>query len=282
MYTLEAENELGQILQMTDNERYVISSIVGLDPPDSTINTTRNAGDDGSVFNSSSVGNRTITITLAINAPAEENRINLYTYFKAKKGVRLHYTNDTRDVYADGFVQRINIGFFDKKQVAQIVIICPNPFFTATANKVVDFSQVTSNFEFPFDIPSAGIAFSVITPVNNQDLINGGDVDTGFIIKINAIGAVTNPQIYNVETSEFFGLNISLADGDEVTINTKRKQKSVTLLHNGTTSNIIGDLMEGSTWLQLKPADNLFSITASSYPEHMVISCIVSELFEGV
>lgn len=282
MFTLTAENEQGQALQLTDNLNYTISNIIGLDPPDSTINTTRNAGEDGSVFNSSFVGNRTITITMAINAPTEENRINLYAYFKAKKGVKLHYTNDTRDVYIDGYVQRMNINFFDRKEVVQITIICTNPYFTAEADKVVDFSQVAPAFEFPFDIGAGGIAFSVITPIDNQDLINEGDVETGFIIKINAIGSVTAPEIYNMTTGEQFKLSTALQDGDEVTINTKRKEKSVTLLRSGVLTNIIGDLAAGSTWLQLLPGDNLFAMTATSNPQNMVVTCRVSELFEGV
>ena len=77
MYTLIAQNKYGEQLELTRNEAYVIESIEGLDPPDAVINTTRNANTDGSVFNSSYVDNRQITITMAINGPAEANRINL-------------------------------------------------------------------------------------------------------------------------------------------------------------------------------------------------------------
>ena len=77
MFTLKAENIYGQKIELTHNDAYVIENVIGLDPPDGVINTTRNASADGSIFNSSYVDNRTITITLAINAPAEENRIEL-------------------------------------------------------------------------------------------------------------------------------------------------------------------------------------------------------------
>lgn len=283
MYTLTAQNEYGQQMELTNNNAYVISSIVGLDPPDSVINFSNNANDDGSVFNSSRVDNRTITITLAVNAPTEANRINLYTYFKSKKSVRLYYTNDTRDVYIDGYVQRMNIGFFDMKQVVQIVIICPKPFFSAVVNTIIDFSTVESLFEFPFAIEAAGIEFSRINMEEESNIYNGGDVETGFIIKLNAIGgSVVNPAIYNIATNEFFKLNITMQDGDEIIINTKKKEKSVMMTAQGVTTNIIGDLVEGSTWFQLLPQDNSFTATADANPEYMLATCTVTDQFEGV
>ena len=117
MYTLIAQNKYGQQIELTHNEAYVIESIEGIDPPEAVINTTRNANADGSVFNSSYVDNRQIIITLAINGPAEVNRINLYKYFKTKYPVRLYYQNKTRDVYIDGYVKSIQIKFFNKKQI---------------------------------------------------------------------------------------------------------------------------------------------------------------------
>ena len=104
MYELIAQNKYGEQLKMTNNPRYVITDVDGLYPPEGTINTTQVANTDGSVFNSSRINDRVITITMAINAPAEANRILLYRYFKTKYPVRLYYKNGTRDVYIDGYV----------------------------------------------------------------------------------------------------------------------------------------------------------------------------------
>lgn len=152
MYTLTAQNKYGEQLELTHNEAYVIESIEGLDPPDAVINTTRNANADGSVYNSAYVDNRQIIITLAINGPAEANRINLYKYFKAKYPVRLYYQNATRNVYIDGYVKTLQIEFFNKKQIAQITILCPEPFFKGATNEMVEFSSVEDLFEFPFSV----------------------------------------------------------------------------------------------------------------------------------
>lgn len=282
MYTLIAQNKYGEQLELTHNDAYVITNIDGIDPPDAVINTTRNASADGSVYNSAYVDNRTITITLSINGPAEANRINLYRYFKAKYNVRLYYQNATRNVYIDGYVQNFSIEFFEKKQIAQIVIFCPNPFFNGSANTVVNFESIMDLFEFPFSIPEAGIEFSTLETENETDIINGGDVETGVLITLRAAGTVGNPAIYNSGTNEYFKLNITMNDGDVITINTRKKEKSVILTSGGSDTNIIGKMEFGSTWFQLQPGDNMFIITADTMPENMYCTFTIVNQFEGV
>jgi hypothetical protein len=413
MYTLTAQNKYGEQLELTHNEAYVIESIEGLDPPDAVINTTRNANADGSVYNSAYVDNRQIIITLAINGPAEANRINLYKYFKAKYPVRLYYKNNTRNVYIDGYVKSMQIELFNKKQIAQITILCPEPFFNSSTNDLTDFSSVESLFEFPFSVEESGnllevtatdttiqgidftvnddgtvnvdgtatanaylvlgavsliggqtykltgcptgggnstyrlywqgvsgnydegegttytpqsdttvnirivvysgatvnnlefkpmvrlvsvesdtymeycdpdglIEFSTILLEQEKDIINNGDVETGFIIYLKARGPVTNPTIYNSETNEYIKLSLSMAEGDVIYINTKKKQKTIQLTSNGVTTNIIGNLVNGSTWFTLSPGDNLFIVTADTTPENLDAYTEVTDLFEGV
>ena len=284
MYTLIAQNKFGQQLELTHNDAYVIEDIDGLDPPDATINTTRNANADGSVFNSSYVNNRQVIITIAINGPAESNRIQLYKYFKNKYPVRLFYRNNTRQVYIDGYCKNIDINFFNQKQIAQITIVCPQPFFCKSNDTIIDFSSIESLFEFPFSVedPPGDIEFSEILLNQVKNLINTGDVETGLEMYIRALGPLTDPVIYNTETSEYFKLNLSMAKGDEVYINTKKKEKTVEFTHNGATTNILSNLVNGSTWFQLQPGDNLFSATAVSNPENVSVYCIITDLFEGV
>ena len=281
MFTLIAENKYGEQLELTHSEAYVITNIDGIDPPEAVINSTRNAGADGSVFNSAYVDNRVITITLAINAPAELNRINLYKYFKSKQKVKLYYKNYTRNVCIEGYVQNIPINYFEKKQIAQIIIFCPNPFFNESIDKVTNFETVTSLFQFPFEIETP-IPFSSIATNTETNVINAGDVETGMIITLRASGAVVNPAIYDVDTGEYFKINKAMAAGDVITINTKDKEKSITLLSNGVLSNIIGNIEYGSTWLKLRPGDNIMLITATTLPENLISSVSVINQYEGV
>lgn len=283
MFTLIAENKYGEQLELTHNESYEITNIDGLDPPDSTINTTRNAYADGSVYNSSYIKERKITITMSVNAPAEANRINLYRYFKTKFPVRLYYQNESRNVYIDGYVQSMPIAFFGKKQVVQIVIFCPKPLFNGVENDVISFSAVESLFEFPFSIPSTGIAFSELEIGMEQDILNIGDIETGIIIQLHALGPLINPTIYNVETNEYFSLTVTMAKGDEIIINTRNTEKSIIFNGaDGTHKNLIGSLKDGSTWFQLAPGDNIYTTTAEGNPQNLDAICIIQNQFEGV
>ena len=281
MYTFSVKNKYGDTMEITNNDRYVIEDITGIDPPDSTINTTRNANADGSVYNSSYMNNRQIIITLAINTPAEDNRLLLYKYFKSKYGIRLYYTNDTRDVYIDGFVQKINVSFFNKKQIAQITVVCPDPMFNARADEIVDFSSTQDLFKFPFTI-NTPIPFGAIEVEQEVNIRNTGDVESGFIFNIHAIGAMSTPKLVNADTLEFFQVNKELAAGDEIIINTKKKQKSVTLISSGVETSLIGYIESGSTWLSLDPGDNTFIVTATSNPENMMCYATLTEQYEGV
>lgn len=282
MYTLIAENKYGEQLEITNNPRYVITDIDGLYPPEGVINTTQVANMDGSVFNSSHINDRVITITMAINGPAEANRLLLYRYFKTKYPVRLYYKNGVRDVHIDGYVSKFSVEYFEKKQTAQIEISCPMTLFRAVKESVTEFANIENMFVFPFAIEVAGIPFSEIALGEQKTIINGGDVETGVIIKLNALGTVLNPKIYNVDTSDRMTLSVEMQAGDEITINTRKKEKSITLLRDGVQTNIVGKLDAGSTWFNLIPGDNIFTYEADEFPEHLQCIFIINNQFEGV
>lgn len=282
MYTLIAENKYGEQLEITNNPRYIITDIDGLYPPEGVINTTRVANMDGSVFNSSHINDRVITITMTINGPAEANRLLLYRYFKTKYPVRLYYKNGVRDVYIDGYVSKFSVEYFEKKQTAQIEISCPMTLFRAVKESVTEFTNIENMFVFPFAIEAVGRPFSEVTLGEQKTIINGGDVETGVIIKLNALETVLNPKIYNVDTSDRMTLSVEMRAGDEITINTRKKEKSITLLRDGVQTNIVGKLDAGSTWFNLIPGDNVFTYEADEFPEHLQCIFIINNQFEGV
>lgn len=282
MFTLIARNHYGQQLELTHNEAYSIKSIDGLDPPEAVINTTHNAGFDGSVFNSAFMSDRVITITLAINGPAEVNRINLYKYFKSKFPVRLFYKNDTRNVYIDGYTRTVAIQFFEIKQIAQIIVYCPNPNFNEITPDIQQMSNIESLFEFPFAIEEAGIPFSEITANTEQSITNDGDLETGVQIKISATGTVVNPKVYNTGTGDSIIIDHTMSAGDVINIDTRPGSKAVTLTSNGVTTSIVGKLRYGSDWFILQPGDNIFTISADSGEVYMLAVFTVIGQFEGV
>lgn len=282
MYILKVRNKYDEMLELTNNPAYEISSIDGFDPPEATINTSKNANYDGEVYNSSFMNSRQVTITMAINGPAETNRINLYRYFKSKSPVRLFYKTESRDVYIDGYVKSMQIGFFEKKQTVQIVVECPRPQLNGSAEDIQEFSSIESLFEFPFSIEEAGVPFSNIILAQEKSIINHGDLETGVKIKIRAMGHIVTPKIFNVETAERIVLNTTLEPADEVDINTIQGEKEITLTRNGVVTNLIGALDFSSTWIQMQPGDNVFTVAADSGAEYLQVTFTMVNQFEGV
>lgn len=281
-YILKAENHRGEVINLSANPNYILYKIEGLQPPSVNVNMSDNATSDGSTFNSARANSRNIVIYVAIKGIVEESRINLYKYFPLKKKIKLYYKNDTRDVYIEGYVELIECDLFSASQVAQISIICPQPYFKGVDELVSYFSDISSLFQFPFSIASSGIEFSAITTNIRKSIINTGDIESGIIIRLYAIGEVVNPIVYDVFNRTYIKLNYTMLADDEIIINTYKGEKSITLVRNGVSSNVMGYMAADSTWLTLQSGDNVFTYDAESGISNMQLTFTTSVLYGGV
>lgn len=278
-----AENKYQQQINLTANGNYALLSVGGLTPPTATINTAVIATSDGAVFNSSRVGMRNIVLTIAPLNSVETSRINLYTYFKSKQYIKLYLENNTRSVWIDGYIESIDGDLYSDAEQMQISIICPDPYFKDTETGHYTFSNVVSLFQFPFAIEETpGIPISQLNAFVRIAVNNNSDDETGVLIHMIANGAVTNPTIYNTTTNENFSLDITLQNGDEINIDTRRGKKSVTLTRNAVTTNILNDMTQDSEWLNLIVGDNIFTYTAASGAQNLDITVYLQPVYEGV
>lgn len=282
MFECRIENEYGEQLMLSNNPNYTVYQIDGLNPPDATINRSPVANFDGSKFNSSRVNDRNVVIYLTIDRDCETNRINLYRYARSKRYIKFYFKNGVRDVFIEGYVENMPIEFFEMKQRVQISIICPYPHFKSVQNTITDFSALNPLFVFPFAYEEAGQPFSELQFGGEKIVLNSGDIENGVIITMQAIGKVLNPSVYNFSKNEFFKLNVDLAEGDKIVINTCRQSKSITLTHNGVSTDIINKKEFGSTWFQLLVGDNIFSYDADEFPENLLCSLTHCNEYEGV
>lgn len=283
MLQVIAENKYNEQINLTQNGNYALLSVGGLTPPAATINTAVIATSDGAVFNSSRLGTRNIVLTIAPLISIEKNRINLYKYFKAKHYIKLYLENNTRSVWIDGYVDKIDGDLYTQSQRIQISIICPDPYFKDTTTGLYTFSNVINLFSFPFAIEETpGIPISEMGEFVEIAITNNSDDETGVIIQLQANAAVTNPIIYNMTTNENFTLNISMETGDIITIDTRRGHKTVTLNRDSEITNILNNMGQGSSWLNLVVGDNIFSYTCDTGAEYLNISVTLQPIYEGV
>lgn len=281
-YNLKVVNDKGEALSLSSNENYTVYKIEGLAPPKANISTSVNGNQDGIIVNNTRFESRNLVIYMTINGDVEANRISLYKYFPPKKTVSVYFSNETRDVYIEGVVELIECDLFANKQVAQISIICPKVYFRDVNVLIASFSDVSSYFEFPFSIDSAGIEISAITTNIRKSIINTGDVDTGVIIELFANGPVVNPVIYNVLEKTKLKLNFTMQPTDTIIINTNSGEKSVYLIRSGVTSNALGYMSQDSDWLQLGSGDNVFTYDCESGGSNLQITFKTTALYGGV
>lgn len=284
MFTLKIENKKGQHITLTQNEsNYQVINIEGLNPAKASVFTNAVANMDGQKFKSSKLEMRNIVLTVKINGDAEENRINLYSYFKTGKWCKIYYKNNSRDVHIEGYCETIECPLFTMNQQMQISIICPDPYLKSVEIISADISKLLSAFTFPFAIKEEGIAFSTYEPNKVTTIINSGEIATGLIIKLIATDDnVANPVIYNVDTGEYMLLETTLNKGDEIIINTNKGEKSIVMMVDGLEINIINSLSGSSTWLQLESGTTDFTYSTDSQEEKLIVIFEYNHRYEGV
>lgn len=270
------------VLDFTNSNKFCLYDIDGLNPVTATINTTEFATSDGAMFNSARIGTRNIVLYVKIYPEIEQNRLLLYSFFKIKSDVTLYFRHDSLSVYITGKVESFELDHFSNSQVAQISILCADPYFRAAEKQTVEFSNVISLFEFPFMNPPVGLEFSRIEKVKTK-IINAGEMPTGVTIQLYAkTSEVLNPVVYNLTNNTFFGLNFDMNQGDLITITTHFNNKKVTLLRDGVETNILYAVQEGSTWLELESGENEISYSCDEGENNLTVSVEYTALFEGI
>lgn len=276
------QNEAGDMLELTHSASFDVLKIDGINPAPAQISTFAVANADGTRFNGSRVEQRNIVILLNIKHPIEMNRLTLYRFFRPKKWVRLFYRSESRNVFIDGYVESFENSPFVKLQQPQISVICPRPFWCATTDTTVNFTDSLPKFEFPFAIDNDGVEFSELLQLTTA-YISAGEIDTGGVIVFRALDdGVKNPTFYNRTTQKYIGVGITMQSGDVITIDTRHGAKSITLTRSGVTSSLLSSRSGGSTWVEFIPGENEISYDADEGTNNLKCSVTVTALFEGV
>ena len=284
MFELILENAAGNRLTFGMNSPFTVADIDGLNPPTATINTNNVGLMDGAVFNSSKMNMRTIDVAFAIEYQAARNRIEVYRVLKSKQYVKLYYIGQYRNVFIEGYISKIDISYFEMKQIVTCQIICPSPYFKQAQEIVDELRNIINMFHFPFSsTESPQLVFGKIGNESGITIENDGDVDCGMIIELYAVDDISNPKIYNYITQDFIGLVYDMQAADLITIDTRQGQKTVTLLRNAVETNLFNYVMEGSEWLQL-PADGGTFVyeVGTGDANDLIVTFKHHNLYEGV
>lgn len=277
--TIKIENARGDVLNLSTDPRYV-PVLTGTGPPAATINRAKIATADGTRYNSATVGERNLLLSIYIVRDIARARLNLYRYITTKGYIKLHYKNDGLDVWIDGYVETAEVDPWTENQNMQVSIICPQPYWNDAKETFTDASHAAAAFEFPFAIPAEGVELSTINVAASTIVKNEGHVETGVIFELYATTRSLQPRIYNLSTGEFIGFYADMLQGDRLLINTADGSKSVTHVRDGVETNYINTIMEGSSWLKMAVGVNEYTYAVDE--GEMALGIYHTNKYQGV
>lgn len=321
--SLTVTNYLGESLTIpmknSESTGFILHDMTGLGPPTASVNTSKVATKDGSKYNSARAEERNIVLPMYFTPipTIEDARHRSYKYFPLKKPVILAFKTDNRECQIVGYVETNEPDICSDREGCQVSIICPNPYFSSIYDTVTSFSGVEAAFEFPFsnedtldtanlliDSYDRMIAFGVLAAgsphiefgkivVKAENIVRyGGDAESGVQIRIAASATVKNITIYNVDTrgtmhiyhDKLVALTGSgIVKGDEIIITTDKGSRSVTLLRNGKSTNILNAIdPRNDEWFSLTKGDNIFAYTADEGSDYLMFVVDHTTLYEGI
>ena len=304
--SITVTNYLGDSIKLElgrpEKSGFLIESISGLGPSKANINTTEVSTNDGSLFNSARLNQRNIVFEIifveTINGESiEDVRQKSYKYFPLKKKLDLLIETDNRIAKTTGYVESNEPNIFSSREGSQISIICPDPHFYSAGpdgNNTTVFYGIEPVFEFPFSNESLTdplITFGNIHFKTENVITYKGDTEIGVTIHIHAIGEAENITIYNTGTREIMRIDTTklesltgsgIVAGDDIIIKTQRGDKSITLIREGKTTNILNCLDKKTDWFTLAKGDNIFAFTAESGTTNLQFWIENKVIYEGV
>lgn len=223
-------------LSITNNANYQLVSVTGLNPPVADINVSEYATSDGGVFNIARLQKRNIVMQIQPIGDLETRRIELYGFMSPKSAVTLDIETDSRHVTIDGYIESMEIDYNANPQLAQVSIICPDPFF-------YDITEI--------NVP--GFSFN-----------NPSEISQGAVFTFNITGARSSLYLYSYTTYEMFQVDMEMVVGDIIEIDTRQGHKTVK--KNGfSVMQYVSLYNPTSKWIELAPGSNYIEASPPSY-----------------
>lgn len=217
---------------IVNDDLYKLISIEGIESSDFTLNSTNNALQDGSFVYSKKIESRHITFQAEFRGESfPQARRDMITFFNPKfKGVLIiDYCGIERAIEYEVSSISLPLSNVHYNPLVTIELKCPDPYLKEIIEEKVDIASWEGGFIFPLIIPQdIGIIMGLRNPSVIANVYNKGDVTTGMIIKFRALGVLTNPSIFNVNTREFFKVNRTMQAGEVITLNTNTGNKTIT------------------------------------------------------
>ena len=268
----------------------VQKDVTGISDLTNTIYSTSSMGQHGDTY----VGNRIEVRDIEIEGKIRESGKDTQMTLRRKMLKILNPELDGTLYYTFGsFTRKIGAKVKESPRFTHeglfqdfsIVFRCLDPFWKEEGDRREDVALWTADWIFPTiidqeDDESMIYGHRELSVVVN--VYNDGHVSTGMRMEFRAIGAVTNPQLFNTNTREFMKINYTMQTGDVITVDTSYGNKGITLLRNGVETNIYRYMDVDSTFMQLDIGDNVFRYDADEGITNLEVTVYYAQKYLGV
>lgn len=267
-------NKNGQTLDLLNNDaHFVLFSCDALHGIETDIATSESPYIDGADIENVRALPRGISMKFKLIPDIRES-IDFFTdIVKSKQYVTLTERENGREISIKGIA---TIPPYTRMMAACEIVLdiyCGQPYWEDLQTVIGEISMFLPLLYFPVAgqyFTPTGRPFGVVDTDLKKTFINDGDVSVGMRILITALGNVVNPRIScssGDQNGWYMQLTLTLAQNDEVEINTVRGKKYIKI--NGSTvydgfPTLSYLTFVGSDWLQLETGENTFNITADS------------------
>lgn len=254
------------------------------------------SSNDGASYQKTRLSTADFSIPFFINRTVEgpewieERRQEAYRVFNPKKNkMRLDITTKVgKSYYLNAELTAaptFSTGFENSNyrwQKGLLQFTSSDPYLYEKDETLVQIATWIPAFEFALEIPTDGIEMGYRSPSLIANVFNGGQEDSGMIIKFKANGTLSTPSLVNVNTYEEFKLNMDLVSGDVVEVSTYKGKKYAYLTRNNIKTSVFGKIDLASKFLQLATGDNLFRYDAISGVDNLEVSMYFANKYVGV
>ncbi len=244
------------ILGLSTTDSLLIRKVTGLNPPDIDLFIGEYSRDGGS-YGGRRVGSRNVVMTIDLNPnPALDETVGglrdlLYKTFvdplvNADHIELVLHEDDGRVRNLYGYTEKFETEVFDIETMAQISMICPDPYIRDLSETTLTNASGTW-VSVPFDYT--------------------GTAETGF--KTEIILSDNTSVLTVINNHAYMRFTYPFETNDIVTINTNRGERDATVSRGGVASSLLPSLSFDSKWLELHSQTNTISVYGE-YPGHSI------------
>lgn len=271
---------------------YTVQRIKGFDRLNVKNVTSQGFDQDGASLLNSYVLVRDMEIAGQMKANTtylmQKNRDRLSEMFMPDKEVQItHYFGGVNRAITAIVEKTPKFEFTDVTTVQsyEISLEAMDPYWRDEKETLIPIADVRGSFHFPLVIPkNRGVCFGIRSSSLIANIYNRSSIRVGMRIEFIARGALTNPQLFDINTRKFIRLLCSMEAGEKITVETGLN-KSVIRRKNGISEDYIGkiDLAGGGDeFLELAPGSNLLRYGAETGEKMLEVRISYNNKYSGV